>query len=72
VAVAAAVGADRDALDVAGAQGAAAVQQAPLDHAAVRDQLAVLGQERVQAAERVVEGVVRDAVEDGVHQVPDG
>src|SRR5438046_2164898 len=42
VALAAAVGADRDALDVAGAQGAAVAQQAPLDHAAVRDQLAVL------------------------------
>jgi hypothetical protein len=38
----------------------------------VRDQFAVLEDQGMDAAERVVEGVVRDAVEDGVHQVPDG
>ena len=63
--------ADRDALDVAGSQRLARVQQPPLDDAAVADQFGASEQHRVHAAEGVLEGVIRHHSEALVHQRPD-
>ena len=63
--------ADRDALNVTGTQRPARVQQAPLNHTAVTDQLALLHDQRMHAAEHVLEGVTGDAVKGSIHQAAD-
>ena len=62
--------AHRDALDVAGAQRAPAVQQPALDHGRVPDELAVLPDERVDSAERVLPVVLGHVVAE--HRVEEG
>ncbi len=69
----AAVLAHADALDVPGAQRAAAVQQPPLDDGRVADELAVVPGQRVDAAEAVLPVVVVEvALEHLVEQRPGG
>jgi len=48
------------------------MEQASLHDARVPDQLVVLEHERVHPAEGVVECVIREVVEGGVHQGTDG
>ena len=64
MALPAVAGAHAHALDVAAAQRAAAVQQPPLDHRRVADELAAVVGERVDAAERVLPVVLLHVVED--------
>ena len=66
MALAAVVGADTDALDVARAQRVAAVHEPPLHDRAVRDELVALADERVHAAERVLPVVVAEVALEGV------
>jgi hypothetical protein len=63
--------ADRDTLNVTRAQRPARVQQAPLNHTAMTDQLALLHDQRMHAAEHVLEGVIGDPVKGSIHQAAD-
>ena len=63
--------ADRDALNVTGTQRPARMQQAPLNHTAMTDQLALLHHQRMHAAEHVLEGVIGDAVKGSIQQAAD-
>jgi hypothetical protein len=73
VPAAAAVGAHRDALDVARPQRPPAVEQPPLDHGPVPDQLVAVPHQRVDAAQAVLPVVVAPVVlEDGLEERPRG
>ena len=66
----AAVLADRDPLDVAGAPGPAAVPQLPLDHRRVADELGVVPQQGVHPAQGVGPVMVGQVVKHRVKQPP--
>jgi hypothetical protein len=65
------VGADGDAFDVTGADGAVLVPELPLDHRRVPDQLVVRPDQGVDAAERVVPVGLVEVVEGGVQEGAD-
>ena len=62
------IGADGDALDVAGSQRRALVEQSPLNHRSVGDQHAVLPCQGMHAAEGVVPVLLGHVVEGLVEQ----